>query len=150
MSPAEPEPVLVSACLLGRTCRYDGSHNHDTDLERDLHLAGRRPVPFCPEEEGGLPTPRPPAWLTEGDAEAVLDGTARVVRADGADVTEAFLAGARRALATCRREEIHRAYLKERSPSCGACRTHVDGEPRDGPGVTTALLRRAGITVEGA
>ncbi|MCI0547906.1 MAG: DUF523 domain-containing protein, partial [Candidatus Rokubacteria bacterium] len=82
----EPEPVLVSACLLGRSCRYDGSHNKDGALERELAARGCAPVPFCPEEAGGLGTPRPPAWIERGGAEAVLAGETRVVTDAGRDV----------------------------------------------------------------
>lgn len=142
-------PALVSACLLGRTCRYDGEHNADSALLGELASRGERAVPFCPEESGGLGTPRPPAWIESSGAEAVLDGSDRVVTHDGRDVTAEFLEGARGALAACRETGAGRAYLKERSPSCGACSTHVAGELVEGPGVTAALLRREGIEVEG-
>ena len=141
-------PVLVSACLLGRTCRYDARHNKDDALERELRAAGEHAVPFCPEEAGGLGTPRPPAWLDD-TAAAVVDGDARIRTENGHDVTDQFLLGAREALATCRDAGITKAYLKERSPSCGVCETHVNGERVTGPGVTTELLRRHGIEVRG-
>lgn len=142
------EPVLVSACLLGRVCTYKAGHNRDRVLEEELAAEGVRVVPFCPEEAGGLGTPRPPANLT-APADAVLDGRGAVVAVDGEDVTDAFARGARGALELCRREGIRRAYLKERSPSCGCAATHVHGEVVPGPGVTAALLRRAGIRCEG-
>ena len=94
-------------------------------------------------------TPRPAAWIESQGAEAVLDGTDRVVTHEGHDVTAEFVEGARGALAACLETGAERAYLKERSPSCGTCSTHVDGVLVDGPGVTTALLRREGIEVEG-
>lgn len=140
-------PVLVSACLLGRECRYDGSQNRDQALERELASEGCEAVPFCPEEHGGLGTPRPPAWIEARGAEAVIDGEDRVVTESGKDVTKAFLNGARGALEACRLHGIRIAYLKERSPSCGVCRTHVGGAVVDGPGVTAALLAREGIEV---
>ena len=143
------EPVLVSACLLGAECRYDGRHNRDGALERELAVRGLRAVPFCPEEHGGLGTPRPAAWIERESAEAVLDGSARVVTHAGVDVTSAFVKGADGALATCQAHGIRRAFLKERSPSCGSCATHVGGALVAGPGVTTALLQRNGIAVEG-
>jgi uncharacterized protein YbbK (DUF523 family) len=144
----EGRPVLVSACLLGRECRYDGRHNADAALVRELGERGFTPVPFCPEEAGELGTPRPPAWIERESAAAVLDGHDRVVTDSGADVTAQFLAGAAAALAACRAHGITRAFLKERSPSCGACQTHVAGALADGPGVTTELLRRNGVEVE--
>lgn len=150
MTPEPPDPprVLVSACLLGCACRYDGSHNDDRALQAELERSGARVVPFCPEEAGGLGTPRPPAWLESGAA-AVLDGEARVLTDAGRDVTREFRRGAELALLACRAHGIARAYLKERSPSCGVRATHADGKLVDGPGVTAELLRRNGIEVVG-
>lgn len=144
-----PEPVLVSACLLGRRCRYDGVHNRDEVLAELLAADGLEAVPYCPEEAGGLGTPRPPAWIETGGASAVLAGGARVVRDDGGDVTQGFLRGAHGALELCRRHGIRRAFLKERSPSCGCAATHVAGALTAGPGVTTELLRRHGVACTG-
>lgn len=147
---ADPrEPVLVSACLLGTRCRYDGSSNPDRALERELAERGMRAVPFCPEEHGGLGTPRPPAWIESQGAAAVLDGQDRVVTDAGTDVTAGFVAGAQGALATCRAHGIARAFLKERSPSCGVCQTHAGHKLVDGRGVTAELLARNGIEVRG-
>lgn len=143
------EKVLVSACLVGAPCRHDGRTCTDGPLERELAARGLVTVPFCPEEHGGLGTPRPPAWIERASASEVLDGRDRVVTETGRYVTAAFVAGARGALETCRAHGIVRAFLKERSPSCGTCRTHVAGVPVDGPGVTTELLRRHGIEVTG-
>lgn len=139
------EPVLVSACLLGRACRYDGGHCRDEELSASLADEGLRAVPFCPEEHGGLGTPRPAAWIGERGAAAVVDGEAPMLTEAGREVTDEFLAGARGALERCRELGIKRAYLKERSPSCGVAQTHVDGALSEGPGVTTEVLRRAGI-----
>lgn len=148
-TPPEREPVLVSACLLGCNCRYDGGQNADGPLQRLLAGEDLEPVPYCPEEAGGLGTPRPPAWIEREGAAAVVDGTSRVVTDEGADVTAGFLAGAQGALELCRERGIRRAFLKERSPSCGTRQTHVANELVDGPGVTAELLRRAGVAVEG-
>lgn len=145
----QPEKVLVSACLLGRRCRYDGRENRDGALERELEAAGCEPVPFCPEEHGGLGTPRPPAWIERLSAAAVLDGEDRVVTDEGRDVSAAFVRGAEGALAACRAHGIRRAFLKERSPSCGVRATHVGDAVAPGPGVTAELLQRNGIEVEG-
>lgn len=145
----ERQPVLVSACLLGRRCRYDGRDSRDQVLEQELAREGLEPVPFCPEEHGGLGTPRPAAWIQAGDASAVVDGEARMVDRHGRDVTAAFLAGASGALEICRARGITRALLKERSPSCGVRRTHVDNRLVDGPGITSESLARAGIELEG-
>src|SRR5882672_4330350 len=109
---SEPTPVLVSACLLGCECRYDGRHNRDLALERELAERGLRAVPFCPEEHGGLGTPRPAAWIERESAAAVLDGRDRVVTDEGRDVTAQFIAGASGTLAACRAHGIVRAFLK--------------------------------------
>ena len=143
------ERVLVSACLLGAQCRYDGRHNRDGELARRLRSEGLEAVPYCPEERGGLGTPRPPAWIESADAAAVVGGGARVVTEAGRDVTEEFLAGARGAVGVCRELGVRRAFLKERSPSCGVCSTHVDGRLVGGRGVTAEALVGAGIEVEG-
>lgn len=147
--PPTTTPVLVSACLLGRACRYDGRANRDGVLERELAERGLHAVPFCPEEHGGLGTPRPAAWIEAHGAAAVLDGRARVVTGDGADVTEAFRGGAEGAAELCRAHGIREAFLKERSPSCGVCQTHVGGRLVSGPGVTAERLERAGVRVNG-
>jgi uncharacterized protein YbbK (DUF523 family) len=150
MQDANTSPVLVSACLCGRECRYDGGHaSGGTKLAKRLAELGARAVPFCPEVEGGLPTPRTPAWIESQGASAVLRGEDRVVTGAGDDVSEAFLAGARATLKLCQDQGIHHAILKEFSPSCGVATTHVNGAPINGPGVTAALLAQNGIETEG-
>ena len=158
-SRGDPPEVLVSACLLGRACRYDGDSRAISDSpEADLGAAARRRlglapgpplrlVPVCPEQLGGLGTPRPAAQLVGGDGAAVLAGDAAVRRvADGRDVTAAFVAGARRAAAAAPGAAL--ALLKARSPSCGASRTWIGGRLRAGDGVFAALLRARGIAVQ--
>ena len=135
--------VLISACLLGVPCRHDGAALGLIELPAEL--GGRALLPVCPEELGGLCTPRPPAELSGGDGRSVLDGSARVVRADGADVTEAFLRGARSAAELAGRHGVRLACLKSKSPSCGVTRTHVGGEVAPGMGVAAAALARAGL-----
>ena len=146
--PDRSRRALVSACLLGRECTYKATHNGDGILRDELAAEGIEAIPFCPEEHGGLGTPRLPADLT-ASADDVLDGRGTVVTDAGDDVTEGFLRGARGALETCARLGLKRAYLKERSPSCGCAATHVAGEVVDGPGVTAALLRRHGVECTG-
>jgi uncharacterized protein YbbK (DUF523 family) len=141
-------PVLVSACLAGCECRFDRSANPD-DRVAQLVAEGRA-VLVCPEEDGGLGTPRPPAEIVGGDGRDVIEGRATVVTRDGTDVTEAYLAGARRALDAARDSGAATAVLKARSPSCGKGAVH-DGSfsrtLREGDGVTTALLEANGIHV---
>jgi uncharacterized protein YbbK (DUF523 family) len=153
--PAEqesPSVVLVSACLLGIACRYDGGSRPVTGL-CDLATQGVL-LPVCPEVAGGLTTPRPPAEIEGADAgldgHAVLDGQTRVTCAGGADVTAQFVMGAEAALAAVQRLGIRKAILKAHSPSCGADQIpsgSFDGRLVAGDGVTAALLKRAGIRV---
>ncbi len=137
--------MLVSACLLGRACRFDGKDKLVKELPDALRAEKAEAVPFCPEEAGGLGTPRPAAVIVGGDGEAVLDGRARVVNDRGEDVTEAFLDGARQALDAARQHGCAVAYLKERSPSCGCAQVHTEKGVAKGSGVTAALLRRGGV-----
>lgn len=132
--------ILISACLMGEPVRYDGSHNilslNDLkSLKENLEL-----VPFCPEMEGGLDTPRIPAEILKD----------KVINQNGEDVTKAFEKGAQKALEVCRKEEITIALLKSKSPSCG------NNEIYDGTfskklinssGVTAAALKEADISV---
>jgi uncharacterized protein YbbK (DUF523 family) len=132
-------PVVVSACLLGQRCRYDGGHR-DSPIVRGA-LADREVVPVCPEELGGLGTPRPAAELRGGDGRAVLAATGRIVTLTGADCTEAFLRGAEAALERARAAGAREAILKDRSPSCGVSQVHQDGGVHPGSGVFAALLK---------
>lgn len=142
---SDKPPVLVSACLLGVNCRYHGGNSLAPDLLEALR--GRGIVPVCPEQLGGLPTPRPPAQLRAGAGGDVLSGAARVVTKDGADATDAYRRGAEEALRIARAAGCTEAYLKDRSPSCGAARIMRGGEAVPGEGVTAALLRRHGLRV---
>jgi uncharacterized protein YbbK (DUF523 family) len=141
-------PVLVSACLAGRSCRFDGSANPDDAVGR--LVAEGRAVLVCPEVDGGLGTPRPPAEIVGGDGADVLAGRARVVTAGGDDVTDAYVAGARRALKAAQEAGARRAILKARSPSCGKGDIYDGSFSRAltaGDGVTAALLAAHGIEV---
>ncbi|OAG27471.1 DUF523 domain-containing protein [Thermodesulfatator autotrophicus] len=130
-------PVLVSACLLGLSTRYDGTSK---EAEIIKTLAQRYIlVPFCPEQLGGLSTPRPPADLYGGDGLAVLEGKAKVITKDGLDVTQAFIKGAYESLKIAKILKINQVFCKARSPSCGL--TPVMG-------VTTALFHLEGLKIE--
>ncbi len=140
-------PVLVSACLLGLRTRWDAGHCRS---ERVLAaVRGGCAIPICPEQMGGLPTPRPPAEISEGDGRDVLDGRAKVIGEDSRDVTENYLRGAREVLRLAELSSVRRAILKEGSPACGTCRIKRNGADVPGMGVTAALLKRRGIELEG-
>ena len=134
--------ILVSACLLGIPCRYDGAGKADPAIE-PLRQGGHTLIPVCPEILGGLPTPRPPA-------ERLPDG--RVVTREGKDVTAEYRSGAEQALALARKQGCVLAVLKERSPSCGRGRIYDGTFSRTlipGSGVAAQLLEENRIPVYG-
>ena len=132
--------ILVSACLLGVDCRYDGTGcllPILEELKERHHL-----IPICPEAFRGLPTPRPPA--------EILDG--KVINAEGADVTQQYEKGAREILKLARLFNCEAAILKERSPACGFGKVHnglFDGGLVEGNGVLAGLLSREGLIIIG-
>lgn len=132
--------ILVSACLLGEACRYDGKSKpceRVIALKDTYHL-----IPICPEVMGGLPTPRTPSEIC-GE---------RVLMKDGCDVTENYNRGALTALEIARENACTVAILKEKSPSCGSGLIHnglFDGGLVAGDGITTQLLKKEDIRVLG-
>lgn len=145
------ERILVSSCLLGSPVRYHGGDARCAHPILQQWAREGRLVSVCPEVAGGLGTPRPPAEIVgPGAGAAVLDGTAPVRTADGADVTDAFVAGARAALAVAQAHGIKMAVLKDGSPSCASGSLYdgsFSGRSRHGSGVTAALLAAHGIRV---
>lgn len=139
---------LISACLVGLDTRYDGESNAEAVFS-DMVKTGKA-VPFCPEQAGGLPTPRDPSEIIGGDGQNVSEGKARVITDKGQDVTENFLAGAKETFKLAKLFRADRAILKSKSPSCG-CKCVYDGtfngKLRSGMGVTAAYLREHGINV---
>lgn len=136
---------LVSACLLGKECRHDGRASLDVPLRESLDSSGV--ILVCPEELGGLGTPRAPAEIQGGAGAEVLDGAARVLDRTGREVTKAYLDGARRALEEGLREGATVAYLKTRSPSCGIERISYRGGTRAGNGVFAEMCLRNGFRI---
>ena len=132
--------LMVSACLLGTCCRYDGGGYDPMIFQNRLKKCTL--VPVCPEQLGGLPTPRSPA-------ERVGE---HVRNCEGADVTAAFFAGASAALELAQREGCRCALLKERSPSCGLGRIYdgtFTGTVVPGNGVAAELLLENGVKIYG-
>lgn len=132
------EKILVSACLLGNNCKYDGGNNkNDKVLE---YIKDKEIIPICPEILGGLPTPRTPS-------ERVNE---KVLMQDGTDVTQNYKKGAEEALYLAKLFNVKKALLKAKSPSCGSgliydgTFTHTTTE---GDGVTAQLLKDNGIEV---
>ncbi len=134
----QKEAILVSACLLGVPCRYDGK---STENNAVWQLAKRfRLIPVCPEVMGGLPVPREPMELRDG----------RVISQTGTDGTAAYRKGAKVTLRLAKRYACRAALLKERSPSCGAGKVHnglFDGGMVPGNGIAAERLLANGIAV---
>lgn len=133
------EKILISACLIGEKCRYDGHTNYTPKFQALLEKYDL--IPFCPEVQGGLPTPRNPSEIQR-------DGTVKMN--NGRDVTRQYNNGAEKALDICLALGIKIAILKENSPSCGSKYIHdgsFTGKKIEGEGITTQLLRRKGIKV---
>ena len=130
--------ILVSACLLGVACRYDGKGQAIPRLNE--LLAACEAIPVCPEQLGGLPTPRTPSERVG----------ARVLSKNGADVTDAFHRGADAACHLARLYGARLALMKARSPSCGAGTIYdgsFSGRVAPGDGVTGEALKAMGLDV---
>lgn len=131
--------IIVSACLAGYRCRYDGKTVPNEDVIAMMKRG--EAIPVCPEMLGGLPCPRTPS-------ERQSDGTVRM--RDGTDVTDAYACGAKETLRLARLYGCDRAVLKARSPSCGCGQIYdgsFSGTLIEGSGVTAELLMKNGITV---
>lgn len=141
---------LVSACLLGIKCAWHGENRYKDRRVLELAKSGIL-IPVCPEQLGGLPTPRAVQEIQNGSGEDVLDGKIRVSNKDGTDVTTGFIRGAGETLRIAKLFNVKEFIGKSRSPSCG-CGQIYDGSFSkrlvNGNGVTTALLKRNGIKVK--
>jgi len=154
------EPVIISTCLLGIKSRYNGEASYSAEAIKE---AAPNLIPLCPEQLGGLPTPREPALIVGGTGIDVLDGAASVINRSGQDVTSFFINGAEAVLKIARLTGAKKAVLKEQSPSCGvncicclqpgnknrAAEANEVQVVRKGPGVLAALLIIEGLLVLG-
>ena len=132
------ERILISACLVGDNVKYNGGNNKSPLIDRLLEKYEL--IPFCPEVEGGLKTPRSPSEIKDG----------QVVNQEGQDVTFAFEKGAELAFNICLFLKIKKVILKETSPSCGSKQIY-DGsfshKVIPGMGITARYLKEKGIEV---
>ncbi|MCG7386465.1 DUF523 domain-containing protein [Paenibacillus sp. ACRRY] len=139
---------LVSSCLAGIACRYNGTASLDEKIQE--LVAQEQAMMVCPELLGGFSTPREPAEIIGGTGKDVLAGTAQVIERGGRDVTDLYIKGAYQTLEWAKKLDVTCIVLKEFSPSCG---THAiyDGNFANhkvqGEGVTSALLRQEGYEV---
>lgn len=140
--------IAISACLCGINCKYNGGNNLN---EKALKLFKEgKAILICPEQLGGLETPRLPHEILNGDGACVLDGTARVKSKEGIDSTDKFVKGAYESLKIAKALGVKKAILKAKSPSCGSNFIY-DGSfkniLKEGNGVTAELFKRNGIDV---
>ena len=134
------EKLLISSCLIGENVKYNGKNNKIdlTTLEKKYTL-----IPFCPEVEGGLPTPRPPS-------EIVSQNPLKLLNNKGKDVTKFFITGAKKCLELAKKEGIKKALLKANSPSCSNDQVYdgtFSGKLVKGLGITAQLLKENEIEV---
>ncbi len=128
--------ILVSGCLLGENCKYNGGNNYSEKVAE--YIKGHEVISVCPECLGGLPTPRIPAEIVDGV----------VTNREGRVVDEAFRKGAVLALEIARKEQIDVAILQSRSPSCGPKQIYdgtFSGVKIEGQGVFAKLLKEHGF-----
>lgn len=132
------ERIIVSACLLGVSCRYDGK---SVPCEKVIALMDKYTlIPVCAEILGGLATPRVPSEIADG----------KVINKEGADVTENYLRGAKEVLRLCKLYGAKKAILKEKSPSCGVNLIYdgtFSGTLKSGMGICSSLLAENGIEI---
>jgi len=145
--PTAEQTILVSACLLGLDTRYNGQTKKNSAVLQWLQSQGLTPIPVCPEQLGGLPTPRPAAEYQDGDGNDLLDGRTRIFNRSGIEVSAALRHGAEQTLQLARLCGCNRALLKERSPSCGVHAIYRNGCIVTGAGAASALLQRQGLQV---
>jgi uncharacterized protein YbbK (DUF523 family) len=138
---------MISACLLGLRCAWSGDERYKNEQALKL-IRMDSLLPVCPEQLGGLSTPRPPQEIQGGTGDDVLGGKARVLNSAGTDVTDAFIRGAQEVLKIARQFNISAFIGKSGSPACGCGQIYdgsFSGRVIKGDGVTAALLRKNGV-----
>ena len=134
--------ILVSACLVGINCKYNGGNNYNKKIF-ELVKKGEA-IPICPEQLGGLQTPRIPSEIK------IIDGKRHVINKEGEDVTQNFEKGAEEVLELAKKLNIKKAILQPRSPSCGVGKIYsgnFNGELIEGNGILAELFIKNGIEI---
>jgi len=140
---------LISACLLGVRCAWGSDDKYKNNRAVELSKLETL-IPVCPEQLGGLSTPRAPQEIQGGTGDDILNGKCKVINKEGQDVTREFTKGAEETLKIARQLNIREFIAKSGSPSCGCGQIHdgtFSGKLIDGDGITTALLKRNGIKI---
>ena len=139
--------LAISSCLTGVKCRYNATDSYNPRLMEGMK---EEYIAVCPEILAGFDTPRPPCEIIGGSGGDVLNGTARMIDKNGADITGAMIHGAKKALQICLEKGAAKAYLQSRSPTCGCGRIY-DGSfsntLKAGDGIFTALLKQHNIEI---
>lgn len=142
------EIIVVSACLAGRDCRFDG---RSRPMQEIIKMAEEgKAIPICPEQLGGLPTPRHPSEIQNGDGDDILDRKSRIINEKGQDVTDRYIKGAFESFRIAMESGAKKAILKARSPACGVGQIHdgsFTGTLKKGNGIASALFIRSGFKV---
>ena len=136
---------LVSACLCGIPCRFDGRSAKDKEVEKLVRT--KKALPICPEILGGLSVPREGVEIERGEGKDVLSGRSSVISTKGEDVTPFLLRGAFASLKIAKEFKIKKAWMRQKSPSCGCGKIKRGGKLKKGDGITVALFKRKGIKV---
>ncbi len=142
------QKLLISSCLIGKKCAYDGRDRYDPEVASLAKACDF--VDICPELSAGLGCPRVPHEISGGDGNDVLSGDAAIITESSQDYTQEFLLGAQNALDLAINNNIRIAVLKSKSPSCGTAAVYsgrFDGKLNNGMGVTAALLKRNNINI---
>jgi uncharacterized protein YbbK (DUF523 family) len=137
--------ILISACLAGVNCRWDGTNSRDQKI---IELVGKsRVLLVCPEELAGFSTPREKAEFLGGDGSDIISGKGKIVTLDGKDITSQMVKGAERTLQLAKKYNIRYAIMKKNSPSCGYGKIYRKGRLVKGDGFATAILKKEGIKI---
>ena len=140
--------ILVSGCLSGHNCFYNGSFKTCEPIKELVRQ--KKAVPICPELLGGLGIPRERSEIKGGAGKDVLSGRCKVITEFGKDVTKNFVSGAEAVLAIAKKYEVTKAVLKSKSPACGCGRIYdgsFTGRMIEGDGVACALLKLNGVEI---
>ena len=139
---------IISACLCGVNCKYNGLNNYNKECS-ELFQAGKAII-VCPEQLGGLTTPRIPSELTSSASDIIENRKNKVISKSGEDVTHNFIKGAEETIEIAKKINVELAILKEGSPSCGVNYVYdgtFNGNKIKGVGITTQMLIDMGIKV---
>ena len=140
--------LIVSACLVGVNCKYDGGNNDNNKVKE--FLKDKKYVIICPEQLGGLTTPRKPSEINNIGGQEVLKGNSKVISCENKDVTKNFIQGAEETLKIAKEHNAKTAILKAGSPSCGYKKIYDGtflGNKIQGMGVTAAILNKENIAL---